>query len=272
MPKSLFRVATFNANSIRSRMELVRDLLAKHSPTVLCIQETKVVDELFPSAEFEAAGYSVIFRGQKSYNGVAIASNMPIEHISFDFDPDCCKGEARFIACSVCGIRILNTYVIQGNSIDSPKYAAKLEWYKKFRDYLDDRFNATRPLIWAGDLNIAPEPIDVHNPASVKNHVCFHADAQEAYRDALAFGFKDVFRKHNPGEGHFTFWDYRVPKSLERNLGWRIDHILATPPLADHCFASGIDREARAAEKPSDHTLLWADFDISTLFDDTAAL
>jgi exodeoxyribonuclease-3 len=163
----------------------------------------------------------------------------------------------------VRGIPVVNTYVPQGQSVDNPMFQYKLEWLARLRDFFARRFSPNEPLLWCGDFNVAPEEIDVHSPDKLRNHVDFHPKVRAALEEIRKWGFVDVFRKHHPGEpGQYTFWDYRVPKALERNLGWRVDHIWATAPLAEKSTRAWIDREARRAEKPSDHTFLVAEFEL----------
>jgi len=257
-----FKIATYNANSIRSRITLVQDWLSRERPDVLCIQETKVQDKDFPHGAFTEVGYRVVFRGQKAYSGVAIASLEEPEAVSFGLNSEP-KDEPRLITAKVRGIPIVNTYVPQGRAVDSEMFAYKLEWFARLRDYFEHGFSPHEPLIWCGDLNVAPQEIDVHDPKRLAKHVDFHPQAREALAQVTKWGFVDIFRRHHPGEpGQYTFWDYRVRGALDRNLGWRVDHIYATRPLAEKSVNAWIDREARAAEKPSDHTFLVAEFEL----------
>jgi exodeoxyribonuclease-3 len=258
-----FKIATYNANSIRKRIDTVLAWLETHRPDVLCVQETKVQDEEFPLLALQPSGYHVTFRGMKGYNGVAIFSREQPESVACGLDvgggePD----EFRIIRAVIRGIPIVNTYIPQGFEIDSPKYQYKLQWFKRLRKYFDRHLSSRKPAIWCGDMNVAPEPIDVHSPDKHLGHVCFHEDARKAYKDAVAWGFVDVYRKLHPDTQQYTFWDYRAPGSLEANKGWRIDHIMATPPLAEQCTKAGVDTEPRRQANSSDHTFLWAEFDL----------
>ena len=257
-----FKIATYNANSIRSRITLVQDWLSREQPDVLCIQETKVQDQDFPRGAFTDVGYNIVFRGQKAYSGVAIASLAEPRTFSFGLDSEP-KDEPRLITAKIDGITIVNTYVPQGRSVDSEMFTYKLEWFSRLRDYFDRNFSPDEPFIWCGDLNVAPQEIDVHDPKRLAKHVDFHPQVREALAKVTQWGFVDIFRRHHPDEpGQYTFWDYRVKGALERNLGWRVDHIYATPPIAERSVNAWIDRAARAAEKPSDHTFLVAEFEI----------
>jgi exodeoxyribonuclease-3 len=160
------------------------------------------------------------------------------------------------------GVSIVNTYVPNGYKLGSPQYDYKLRWFERLRRYFETNFSPDQPLVWCGDMNIAPDPIDVHSPEKHLRHVCFHEDARRAYKRVLEWGFTDVFRYLYPDRQQFTFWDYLRPSSLEANKGWRIDHILATRPMLERCRAFEVDIEPRRAPRASDHTFVFADFDI----------
>ena len=155
---------------------------------------------------------------------------------------------------------MVNAYVPQGKTIDNPDYPMKLRFFRRLEELLRSKGVPGERVALVGDLNVAPTKIDVTHPENKKNHVCYHEDVRKAFRSLCSLGLVDVFRKHRPGEGEYSFWDYRVPNSLERNIGWRIDHILATAPLAERSVDSYADREPRAWEKPSDHTVVVAEF------------
>lgn len=254
------KIATFNVNSIRKRLPIVLDWLQQHQPDVLCLQETKVQDADFPALSLASAGYLATFRGMKSYNGVAVLSLTPPEAVFYGLDDGGDPDEARLIRAVIQGIPIINTYIPQGFELDSPKYAYKLEWFARLRRYFEKHLSPKKPAVWCGDMNVAPAPIDVHSPETHLNHVCFHENARRAYAKTVAWGFVDVFRKLYPDRQQYTFWDYRKPSSLDANKGWRIDHILATPPLAEKCTKAEVDVEPRRDPNASDHTFLWADF------------
>lgn len=258
---SYMKIATFNVNSLRVRLPILTEWLKEASPDILCLQETKVQDPDFPHAAIEATGYNYVFKGQKTYNGVAILSRPKISDVSYGLPDEPCD-EPRMITASIGGITVINTYVPQGASIDSQYYTYKLEWFKRLRRYLDKTFDPGSPLVWCGDLNVAPEPIDVYDPESLADHVCFHIEARKALRHVLDFGLVDCFRLHNKNPGEYSFWDYREPGSLSRNRGWRLDHIMATKPLASKCSSAAIDKQPRQQERPSDHTPVIAEFSI----------
>lgn len=257
------RVATFNVNSIRSRLELVLDWLNRHSPDVLGLQETKVQDEDFPAEPIREAGYHVIFRGQKTHAGVAILSRKEPREVAFGLDDGGPPDEARLIRAVIGGIPIVNAYVPQGRSPDSEHFQYKLKWLARLRGFFQRHYAPREYLLWMGDLNVARESIDVHDPVRLKNHVDFHPQARAALEQVMDWGFEDVFRRHRAHEpGQYTFWDYRVPGAMERGLGWRVDQILATVPLARRSTGAWIDGEARKVARPSDHTFLVAEFSV----------
>jgi exodeoxyribonuclease-3 len=264
------KIATFNCNSVRVRLGQIASWLAREAPDVLCLQETKVQDQDFPVAAFRNAGYHVVFRGRKAYAGVAIASREEPREVAFGlgcgsgFSPDDCgePDEDRLIRAAIGGVTVVNTYVPQGRSADSPHFASKLEWLRRFRRLLEREYSPAEPLVWCGDLNVAPEPIDVHDPKRLKEHPDFHPLARAALEEVRAWGFTDVYRLFFPNApGHYTFWDYRFKGTLERNAGWRVDHIWATRPLTERARRAWIDVKARRAERPSDHTFVVAEFD-----------
>jgi exodeoxyribonuclease III len=198
------KIATFNANSIRSRLEVVTSWLKANEPDVLCIQETKVTDDLFPVLAFREAGYSVVFRGQKAYNGVCLISRQPAADVSFGLDDGGQPDESRLVSARVGSVRIVNTYVPQGREIDHEMYRYKIEWFRRLRRYFDRHFKPTQKVVWVGDLNIAPEAKDIHNAEAQADHVCYHADVRQAFEETKSWGFVDVFRKHHsePGQSN----------------------------------------------------------------------
>jgi exodeoxyribonuclease-3 len=253
------KIATWNVNSIRRRLPLVLQWLERHHPDVMCLQETKVRDAEFPLAAFEAAGYHATFRGMPAYNGVATLTRFPPERVIHGIHDGPDNEDVRIVQTVVNGIPIVNTYVPQGYQITSEKYAAKLLWLRRLKHYFDEHLDPAKPAIWLGDLNVAPEPIDVYHPDRRVNDTDFHIDARNAFADTVAWGFTDVFRKLHPERVQYTYWDY-YRRAFEHNWGWRIDHILATASLAAQCRSAEVDLEPRKAEGCSDHTVLWADF------------
>jgi exodeoxyribonuclease-3 len=254
------KIATFNANSIRARLKIIIDWLAKESPDILCIQETKVQDHDFPSEIFESKGYSCAFRGQKSYNGVAVLSLHKFDKIIHGFNDGDINEEPRLITVFIKGISIVNSYIPQGTEPDSDRFRYKLGWLLRLRSFFEKNFRPSEPVVWVGDFNIAPEPDDVYDPDRLLGEVCFHPDEHRTLKIVKEWGFTDIFRLHNREKGHYSFYDYRVPNALKRKMGWRLDHIWATGSMAENSIRSWIDLEPRILDKPSDHTFVVAEF------------
>ncbi len=264
MSGDLFRVATFNANSIRVRLDQILVWMEKQAADVVCVQETKARDADFPQEAIEEAGHHVAFRGQKSYSGVAVISREEPRGVRYGFDrgDEEERDEPRLIRAMIRGIPVVNTYVPQGRSPDAPEFQYKLEWFDRLRDLFERNYSPDEPLLWVGDFNVAPEPIDIHDPDRLKNHVDFHPEARAALEHVREWGFVDLFRRHHPEKVQYTYWDYRTRNALERNVGWRVDHIWATKPLAKKSRDVWVDEEARKDERPSDHTFVVAEFDL----------
>lgn len=252
------RIATFNVNSVRSRLPVLQRWLPDAAVDILCLQETKAQDSDFPLAEVEDLGYQVAFAGEKSYNGVAIFSSQAADEVVHGF----CDGaepnnETRLIAARFNDLWVINTYVPQGKSIEHDDYQYKRIFLDRVARLMKD--HEGRKALWLGDLNVAPTELDVTNPKSKKDHVCFTAELRQQFA-AITEPLTDLFRQFHPDEQQFSFYDYRVKGALENNRGWRIDHMLATPELARLCTNCWIDKEPRTWEKPSDHTPVLADF------------
>jgi exodeoxyribonuclease III len=253
------KVASFNVNSIRVRLPVVLSWLAKSRPDALALQETKVQDESFPQAALEEIGYRCVFRGQKGYNGVALITKDAVTDVRFGL-PQEPRDEARFVQARIGDLILVNTYVPQGYLTVSDRFQYKLDWFRRLLDYFRASFRPTDPILWVGDLNVAPLPIDVYDPAAHLDHVCYHPAVRAALAEIVQWGFTDVFRMHCQEPGQYTYWDYRMRGSFRRNRGWRLDHILATRPLAERCTACYIDVEPRLGDRPSDHTPIVAEF------------
>ena len=254
------RIATFNANSVRQRLAVITRWLGERKPDVLCLQETKVEDRDFPALAFREAGYEIAFRGQKSYNGVAIATRARPADVCFGLDDGGPADEPRLAYVRIGRLHIVNTYVPQGREIDHPMYAYKIEWLTRLKAYFGRHFTPRMQVLWLGDMNVAPEAMDIHNAEQQADHVCYHVDVRKAFADTIGWGFVDVFRKHHPEAGQYTFFDFRTINAVKRNMGWRVDHMLATKPLAAKSVDAFIDMEPRKGATPSDHTFLVADF------------
>jgi exodeoxyribonuclease-3 len=255
------KIATFNVNSLRRRLPIVIDWLASARPDVLCLQETKVQDSEFPLEALSETGYHVAYHGMKTFNGVATLTRVKPDKVIHGFAEGPDSEDFRILQTVVDGIPILNTYVPQGYAPYTDKFAYKLRWFKRLRKYFEEHLDISRPAIWLGDLNVAPEPMDVFDPVRNANDPDFHPEARQAYKDTVSWGFVDVFRKLYPDKVQYTYWDF-FRNHFARNRGWRIDHILATPPLADKCTRFEVDITPRKAPAPSDHTVAWAEFNV----------
>ena len=255
------KIATYNVNSIRRRLPIVLDWLSTHQPDVFCLQETKVQDSEFPADAIRDAGYHASFRGMKGYNGVATLTKGVPDKVIHGLHEGSDNEDFRIIQTVVNGIPIINSYVPQGHSITSEKYALKIIWFRRLQRYFAAHLDPAKPALWVGDLNVAPEAIDVYHPGRRVNDPDFHVDARTAFKEAVAWGFIDVFRRMHPDRVQYTYWDY-FRSAFRQNFGWRIDHILATAPLAVKCVAVDVDVEPRKVADASDHTVVWADFNL----------
>ena len=252
------KIATWNVNSLKVRLPQVLDWVAAEAPDVLALQETKLTDENFPREEIEAAGYQVVYAGQKTYNGVAILSHEPGTEVVTDI-PGLDDPQRRILGASIAGVRVLNLYVVNGQEVGSDKYAYKLKWLARVRDYLAAQLREHPRLVVLGDFNIAPEERDVYDPLVWQGKVLFSEAERAALQRLLATGLCDTFRLFDQEEKQFSWWDYRMA-AFRRNLGLRIDHILASKPLCESCRSCVIDKAPRKNERPSDHTPVVAEF------------
>ncbi len=265
---TILKIATFNVNSVRSRMPVLKQWLSEvGAPDVVCFQETKCVDAEFPRSDFEQLGYVCNFRGMKSYNGVAVISRTAPDEVHFGLEDEPEEGReesenARVVRVRFGDFNLVNSYVPQGKEITHPDYPYKLRFFARLKKLFKTKYTPEDKLLWVGDLNVARCDMDIANPKGKKEHVCFTQEVKDALTDVMEFGLTDIFRQHRPNAGEFTFWDYRVKNSLERNIGWRIDHLLGTKKVADACRGVVVERRLRAMEKPSDHTAVIADFEL----------
>jgi exodeoxyribonuclease-3 len=258
--KMAMKLATWNVNSIRARHDAVLDWIARELPDVLCMQETKVVDDDFPTDELLRLGYAVAMAGQKTYNGVAIASRFPLTEVVIGFHDEPDPEEKRLIRATVNGIRVYSVYVPNGKSPSSPSFRDKLEFLAHLGRTLASDGAKDRPLAVCGDFNIAPDERDVFDPEAMRGQLHFTEEEHRALAELVSqHGLADVFRIHHDEPKRYSWWDYRGG-GYERNLGLRIDLILATRTLAQTCMAVDIDETPRRGDKPSDHTPVVATF------------
>jgi exodeoxyribonuclease-3 len=253
------RIATWNVNSVRARLPRVLAWLDSVKPDVVCLQETKCVDEQFPREPIEDLGYSIAAYGQKTYNGVAILARGAIEDVQRGLVGDGEAPEARAIAAQVGEFLLLDLYVVNGKEVGDPKYAYKLEWLERVRATIAERFDLSEKVVVTGDFNITFDDRDVHDPDLWREKILCSTPERRALARITELGLHDALRKFTQEPGHHTWWDFRT-KGFERNLGLRIDHFLLSKAALDACTSIEVDRDERAREKPSDHAPVVATF------------
>ena len=254
------RIATWNVNSLKVRLPQLLEWMARRAPDIVCLQETKCEDQSFPVDEIRSQGYHVVFSGQKTYNGVAIVSRLPVEDVAAGI-PGFPDEQKRVLAASAGGVRVVCVYCPNGESIESSKYGYKLAWYAALREWLREALTRHPKLVLLGDFNVAPEDRDVHDPRLWAGRVLFSEPERAALRGLFELGLHDSFRLFEQPEKSFSWWDYRM-NAFKRNLGLRIDHILVSQPLAVQTRASTIDRDMRGVERPSDHAPVVTDIEL----------
>jgi exodeoxyribonuclease-3 len=253
------RIVTWNVNSVKAREERLLAYLTQRAPDVLCLQELKVEDDKFPVAACRTLGYEAAVFGQRTYNGVAILSRTPLADVHRGFADADDDAQARFVAATTAGVRVMSAYVPNGQSVGSEKFAYKLRWLDRLGRFLAAQVSADAPAAFCGDLNVAPDPIDVHDPAAWEGQVLFTREERDALARALGPRFVDVVRQCNPDARLYSWWDYRQ-LAFPKNRGLRIDHIFVTPVLAARVTTAGVDRDERKGKLPSDHAPVWAEF------------
>ena len=253
------RIATWNVNSIRSRVERVVAWTQRERPDVLCLQEIKTTDDLFPLEPFAELGYRAEVFGQKTYNGVALLSLKPVTKVVRNLPDDEPDAPRRLIAGTVGRVRIVNVYVPNGQSPESDKFVYKMDWLKRLRSFLEETADPGDPLVLLGDFNIAPEERDVRYPDLWRGHIHFHPKEHAALARITSWGLHDLLRKHHEEGGLYSWWDYRQ-LAFQKNNGLRIDLILGTAPMLKRCRDVVIYRDERKGESPSDHVPVVAEF------------
>lgn len=251
----MLKLASWNVNSLKIRLEQVLNWLETSAVDILALQETKLTDEYFPSQAFNERGYHVVYAGQKAYNGVAIISRQPLTEVMTDI-PEFADPQRRILAATIGELRLINLYVPNGSEINSEKYSYKLGWLDKVTQFIRLQLALYPKLAVVGDFNIAPEDIDVHDPLEWKDCVLVSPPERQAFSALLDLGLIDSFRSFPQEEQSFSWWDYRAA-GFRRNRGLRIDHILLTKALNAVCKESRIDKEPRKWERPSDHAPVW---------------
>ncbi len=254
------KIASWNVNSLRVRLEQVLDWIDRNNPDVLCLQETKTTDDQFPLDQFAERNLAVQFSGQKTYNGVATIARKELLDIQKGI-PGYADEQRRVLAATCGPIRVVNVYVPNGSEVGSEKYGYKLVWLERLRAFLKHQLAQHEHLIVTGDFNIAPADADVHDPEAWEGKILCSEREREMFQCLIGLGLRDTFREFEQEEKLFSWWDYRAA-AFRRNLGMRIDHILASNALAEKCTSSGIDAEPRKASRPSDHTPVVAEFSV----------
>jgi exodeoxyribonuclease-3 len=259
------RIATWNVNSIKQRIDNLTAWLGERAPDIVCLQETKCVDDTFPREPIEALGYNVAVHGQKTFNGVAILSKFKFDEVTPRLPGDADDDHARFLEATVStahgALRVASIYLPNGNPPETDKYSYKIRWTDRLHKYANERLQLEEPLVLAGDYNVIPTPADVHNPAAWAKDALFLPQTREKFRALAHLGLTDAIRAVSDDRDLYTFWDYQAG-AWQKNWGIRIDHLLLSPQAADRLSAAGIDKHVRSWEKPSDHVPVYVDLAI----------
>jgi exodeoxyribonuclease III len=258
------KIATWNINGVKARLEVVLTWLSEAQPDVACLQEIKSVDEGFPTAAFEDAGFNVATHGQKGFNGVALVSRLPLEDVRRGLPGDDNDVQARYLEAAIaveCGVvRIASIYLPNGNPIASEKFGYKLGWLERLETHARALLELEEPLVLAGDYNIIPEDEDCYSPDAWRDDALYQPESRDAFKRLKALGLTDALRACDAEPQVYTFWDYQAG-AWQKNNGIRIDHHLLSPQAADRLVAAGIDKHTRSWEKPSDHVPVWIEID-----------
>jgi exodeoxyribonuclease-3 len=253
------RIASWNINSLRKRQDRLFAWLEATKPDIVCLQETKCPDELFPALALQAVGYRSAYHGEKSYNGVAILAKNELHDVRSSLCDEVTDPQARVIAATVDNLRVFSIYAPNGQAVGSPAYEYKLHWYRRLHDCIAKEKSGD--LVVCGDFNVAPQDIDVYDPELWRGAIMASEAERAAFRALCEIGLRDTLRMYHKKGELFTWWDYQM-RAFEKNRGLRIDAILASDKLAERCSASGIDFDMRKGKDPSDHAPVWAEFRI----------
>ncbi len=252
------KIATWNVNSIRSRLPHVTAYLKESNPDVLLLQELKTLEEQFPKTEIEDAGYHVAVVGQKTFNGVGILAKQPIEVEQRALPGDAADEQARYIEAIVGGVRVASIYLPNGNPIETEKFTYKLAWMDRLIAHVRTLLAYEEPCVLGGDYNVCPTDDDVYDPNGFAGDALCHPETRSRFRAMCYLGLTDAIHVQHPQSGVYTFWDYQAGR-WNKDHGLRIDHLLLSPQAADRLMASGVDKGPRGKEKPSDHTPVWCE-------------
>jgi exodeoxyribonuclease III len=257
------RIATWNVNSVKQRIENLTAWLTERQPDIVCLQETKSVDDAFPREPLEALGYNVAVHGQKAFNGVAVLSKTRFDEVTPRLPGDAEDDHARFLEVVVSteqgALRIASIYLPNGNPANTEKYTYKIKWMDRLIRYARERIELEEPLVLAGDFNVIASPVDARNPQAWQGDALFLPQTRQKFQSLCNLGLNDALRATSDSPGLYTFWDYQAG-AWQKNNGIRIDHLLMSPQASDRFVAAGIDKHVRGWEKPSDHVPVWADF------------
>ncbi|MGV8996074.1 MAG: exodeoxyribonuclease III [Parvibaculaceae bacterium] len=256
------KIASFNVNSLKARLENLKVWLKDADPDVVCLQETKSTDDTFPRSELEDLGYNLAIHGQKTYNGVAILSKHPLEDVRIGLPGDDADEQARYIEAVIPAggtvLRVASIYLPNGNPLGTEKFPYKLKWMERLKAHAQELLAHEEALVLAGDYNVIPTDIDCYDPAAWAGDALFQPETRAHFRSLCNLGFTDAFRAFHPESERYSFWDYQAGR-WQKGQGIRIDHLLLSPQAADRLIACDIDEEPRGREKPSDHTPIWCD-------------
>lgn len=256
------KIATWNINGIKARIDNLPKWLAEADPDVVCLQEIKSIDENFPTGVFEDLGYNVAVHGQKSFNGVALLSKHPLEDVRRGLPGDESDEQARYIEASVSTadltVRVIGIYLPNGNPLGTEKFSYKLGWMERLTARAEALLEDEEPFLIAGDYNVIPDPADCRNPEGWLGDALYQPESRDAYRDLIHLGLTDALRATNGAPETYTFWDYQAG-AWNKNNGIRIDHVLLSPQAADKLNSCGVDKHTRGWEKPSDHVPVWVE-------------
>jgi exodeoxyribonuclease III len=259
------KIATWNINGVKARIEPLLVWLKEASPDLVCLQEIKTIDEGFPAAAIEALGYNLAVHGQKGFNGVALLSRLPLENVMRGLPGDPADVQSRYIEATVSvksgALRFGGLYLPNGNPFPGEKFDYKLTWLRRLEARAKELLRLEEPLVLAGDYNVIPTPADAYDPRAWITDALYQPESRAAYQRLLALGLTDALRTSHPGKGVYTFWDYQAG-SWQKNFGIRIDHLLLSPEAADKLIACEVDKHTRGWEKPSDHVPVWVELDL----------
>jgi exodeoxyribonuclease III len=253
------KIATWNVNSVRARLDRLLAWLERKQPDIVCLQELKAKEEAFPYGAIRQVGYHAAVYGQRTFNGVGILSRIEPVNVRRGMDDGVEDPQARFLAAQVGEVHVVSAYVPNGQIVGAAQYAYKLDWLRRLRSFLAKHCTAETPLVVCGDFNVAWDERDVADPAAWVETVLFHPTSRAALEGLLGWGLVDVHRQQHPEGGLYSWWDYRM-RAFPKNDGLRLDYVFATAPLACRCTSAEIDREERKGEKPSDHAPVIAVF------------